>query len=273
MTPARRALSQIERMKNGIGGVIGRPLVVVARVRGLINAVYRIADVSTLSIVGGVALSTYRAPIGTAALQSSAFSLSGSSANSQNQPRYQNSNFTYVRGDILPVRLLHRSTPLWAQTVAQTAGMSGTSATTPRIGSDWPALPASLSNYIRQTELIERIATIPTAQFASSAELSEVRTQVMGQLDFELLYSDDVLYEPMNAVRIASYRMMSDLLPLLRDVSKVQTRAVLPALVLVHEQTGAIDVLDDFLVRNDVVHPGFMPAGEYNVLKGAAWTN
>ena len=280
LAPARRALSQIERMKSGIGGIIGRPMIVAARIRGLINAVYRIADVSTLPIVGGAQLSTYRAPIRTEALQAAAFSLSGSSATA-NKPRYQNSNFAYVRGDILPVTNLPRSTPAWAQNAAQNGvqigALSGTTTTTEqraeRIRRDWPALPASLSNFIRQTELIERVATIPTAQFASSAELATVRDQVMAQLDFELLYSDDALYEPMNNVRISAHRMMAELLPLLRDVDRIQTGAVLPALVLVYNQTGAIDALDDFLMRNDIAHPGFVSAGSYDVLRGAAWTH
>ena len=266
LLPVRRALSQIERMKSSIGGIIGRPMIVAARIRGLINAVYRIADVSTLPIVGGAQLSTYRAPIRTEALQSAAFSLSGSRAGI----RYQNSNFAYVRGDIFPVANLPRSTPVWAQS----GSVSGTSATTQSVGGyEWPALPASLSNYIRQTELIERVATIATVQFASSAELAQVRDQVMAQLDFELLYSDDALYEPMNNVRISAHRMMAELLPLLRDVDRIQTGAVLPALVLVYNQTGAIDALDDFLMRNDIAHPGFVSAGSYDVLRGAAWTH
>ena len=266
LLPVRRALSQIERMKSSIGGIIGRPMIVAARIRGLINAVYRIADVSTLPIVGGAQLSTYRAPIRTEALQSAAFSLSGSRAGI----RYQNSNFAYVRGDIFPVANLPRSTPVWAQS----GSVSGTSATTQSVGGyEWPALPASLSNYIRQTELIERVATIATVQFASSAELAQVRDQVMAQLDFELLYSDDALYEPMNDVRISAHRMMAELLPLLRDVDRIQTGAVLPALVLVYNQTGAIDTLDDFLMRNDIAHPGFVSAGSYDVLRGAAWTH
>lgn len=274
LAPARRALSQIERMKSGIGGIIGRPMIVAARVRGLINAVYRIADVSTLPIVGGAQLSTYRAPIRTEALQAAAFSLSGSSATA-NKPRYQNSNFSYVRGDILPVANLPRSTPAWAQNATQAGTLSGTTAVqrAERISRDWPALPTTLSNYIRQTELIERVATITTAQFASSAELAQVRDQVMAQLNFELLYSDDALYEPMNDVRISAHRMMAELLPLLRDVDQIQTRAVLPALVLVYNQTGAIDALDDFLMRNDIAHPGFVSAGTYDVLRGAAWTH
>ena len=227
---------------------------------------YRIADVSTLPIVGGAQLSTYRAPIRTEALQSAAFSLSGSRAGI----RYQNSNFAYVRGDIFPVANLPRSTPVWAQS----GSVSGTSATTQSVGGyEWPALPASLSNYIRQTELIERVATIATVQFASSAELAQVRDQVMAQLDFELLYSDDALYEPMNDVRISAHRMMAELLPLLRDVDRIQTGAVLPALVLVYNQTGAIDTLDDFLMRNDIAHPGFVSAGAYDVLRGATWTH
>ena len=266
LLPVRRALSQIERMKSSIGGIIGRPMIVAARIRGLINAVYRIADVSTLLIVGGAQLSTYRAPIRTEALQSAAFSLSGSRAGI----RYQNSNFAYVRGDIFPVANLPRSTPVWAQS----GSVSGTSATTQSVGGyEWPALPASLSNYIRQTELIERVATIATVQFASSAELAQVRDQVMAQLDFELLYSDDALYEPMNDVRISAHRMMAELLPLLRDVDRIQTGAVLPALVLVYNQTGAIDTLDDFLMRNDIAHPGFVSAGAYDVLRGATWTH
>ena len=266
LLPVRRALSQIERMKSSIGGIIGRPMIVAARIRGLINAVYRIADVSTLPIVGGAQLSTYRAPIRTEALQSAAFSLSGSRAGI----RYQNSNFAYVRGDIFPVANLPRSTPVWAQS----GSVSGTSATTQSVGGyEWPALPASLSNYIRQTELIERVATIATVQFASSAELAQVRDQVMAQLDFELLYSDDALYEPMNDVRISAHRMMAELLPLLRDVDRIQTGAVLPALVLVYNQTGAIDTLDDFLMRNDIAHPGFVSAGAYDVLRGATWTH
>ena len=266
LLPVRRALSQIERMKSSIGGIIGRPMIVAARIRGLINAVYRIADVSTLPIVGGAQLSTYRAPIRTEALQSAAFSLSGSRAGI----RYQNSNFAYVRGDIFPVANLPRSTPVWAQS----GSVSGTSATTQSVGGyEWPALPASLSNYIRQTELIERVATIATVQFASSAELAQVRDQVMAQLDFELLYSDDALYEPMNDVRISAHRMMAELLPLLRDVDRIQTGAVLPALVLVYNQTGAIDTLDDFLMRNDIAHPGFVSAGAYDVLRGATLTH
>ena len=266
LLPVRRALSQIERMKSSIGGIIGRPMIVAARIRGLINAVYRIADVSTLPIVGGAQLSTYRAPIRTEALQSAAFSLSGSRAGI----RYQNSNFAYVRGDIFPVANLPRSTPVRAQS----GSVSGTSATTQSVGGyEWPALPASLSNYIRQTELIERVATIATVQFASSAELAQVRDQVMAQLDFELLYSDDALYEPMNDVRISAHRMMAELLPLLRDVDRIQTGAVLPALVLVYNQTGAIDTLDDFLMRNDIAHPGFVSAGAYDVLRGATWTH
>lgn len=268
LTPARRALSQIERMKSGIGGIIGRPLIVAARIRGLINAVYRIADVSTLPIVGGAQLSTYRAPVRTEALQSAAFSLSGSRAD----VRYQNSNFAYIRGDIVPVGSLPRSTPAWAHNGAQSSSLSGTN-TARWNAHDWPALPATLSNYIRQTELIERVATIPTAQFASSAELATVRDQVMAQLNFELLYSDDALYEPMNDVRISAHRMMAELLPLLRDVDRIQTGAVLPALVLVYNQTGAIDALDDFLMRNDIAHPGFVSAGTYDVLRGAAWTH
>ena len=271
LSPLTRGQSVLARMQTSINSIIGRPLLVALRVRGLITALlggvanpfgglagwsrlFRSPEIRQAAGVSGTSV-TVRAGLYRPSAQSYA-------QNGQLPTTYVVNGTTYTTG----------STGSGAAINTQTSGVIAPSWAQPRVGASnaapaLPAMPPSLCNYVRQSELLTRIAALPTVPFASKHELLAARAQVLADLDFELKNSnDDTVVRPLQAVRVAAGKVMADMLPRLADVQRVQTAAALPAVLIVYNATGSIAALDDFVGRNRIKHAGFVPAGDLEVL-------
>ena len=51
------------------------------------------------------------------------------------------------------------------------------------------------------------------------------------------------------------------------DIEPLQSAATRPALVLAYQVNGDVEAEADLVARNQVRHPGFVPAGRVEVLK------
>lgn len=74
------------------------------------------------------------------------------------------------------------------------------------------------------------------------------------------------LYAPLLALRAGALAAIAENAGAAPDIITVDTAAELPALALVYRHTAGITALDDFLARNAVAHPGFVPSGTLEVL-------
>ncbi len=147
------------------------------------------------------------------------------------------------------------SRPTWA---SSTAIASGTTL---------PAMPPSLAHWVRRTLVIEAVRTIPTASFTSKAEIATARHTVLAQLVTEANAAPDDLFPAIQALRAAAATSLQARLPAAREVTTLETQATLPALVLAYKANGTLDAAEDLVARNGVAHPGFVPAGNVEVLR------
>ncbi|AXF86774.1 hypothetical protein DTO96_102530 [Ephemeroptericola cinctiostellae] len=268
LSPLTRGQSVLSRMQTSINSIINRPLLVALRVRGLITSLvsgvsnpfggltgwshlFRSNEIRQSAGVSGTSV-TVRTGLSRPSAQSSA-------QNGQLPSTYTVNGTTYTTGSGAAVNPQTSGviTPTWAQ--PRVSASNATAALT--------AMPPSLCNYVRQTELLTRIDALPTASFVSKHELLAARAQVLSDLDFELKNSnDDVVVRALQTVRVAAGKVMAEMLPQLADVRSIETLATLPAVLIVYSATGGIAALDDFIGRNGVKHAGFVPAGNLEVL-------
>ncbi|MDL2306622.1 DNA circularization N-terminal domain-containing protein [Desulfovibrio sp. OttesenSCG-928-C06] len=114
-----------------------------------------------------------------------------------------------------------------------------------------------------------------TAQPESTQDSAEMRDDVIELIDavLELDTSDTVCSEfvDLRAIAIAAITQNGAASP---DLAAVTTQKTLPAMFICHRHApgffpgGTMESqLDDFVRRNRVVHPGFVSAGEYELLK------
>ncbi|EEG08224.1 DNA circularization protein [Pseudogulbenkiania ferrooxidans] len=138
-----------------------------------------------------------------------------------------------------------------------------------RRAGDLPSMPPALAAYVRRTLVIEAARTLPTATFTTKADVQNARAQILQALNTEMQSASDTLYPALQALRVTVATSIQARLPATADVATVTTQTSLPALVVAYQVTGAIEVADDLVARNGVMHPGFVPAGDIEVLKNA----
>lgn len=134
-------------------------------------------------------------------------------------------------------------------------------------GSPLPAMPTSLAHWMRRTLVIEAMRTLPTATFSSKADVLAARSEALAALQTELHAAPDALFPALQALRRAAADSIAARLPGAADVATIASPATLPALVLAYRINGNIDAADDLVARNSVIHPGFVPAGQVEVLR------
>lgn len=130
-----------------------------------------------------------------------------------------------------------------------------------------PALPASLAAYTRRTLLAETCRALPQLPLASRTDVQRAQVQIVALLDAELRAAPDSLFVPLSNLRTAVIRSMKARLPDAAEITILETRRTLPALVLAYQVNGDISQADDVASRNGCRHPGRIPAGRIEVLR------
>jgi prophage DNA circulation protein len=157
----------------------------------------------------------------------------------------------------------------WQSSSSRTGGAVWMQADPSRKAGTLPAMPPSLTSYVRRMLLVEAVRTLPTADFSSKAEVQNARATLLKLLEVECRSASDTVYPHVAALRLAVARSIAERLPTVADIRVIETRAVLPALLVCYRETGGISAFDDLVSRNAVRHPGFVSAGQLEVLKNA----
>ncbi|OQS32461.1 DNA circularization protein [Chromobacterium haemolyticum] len=228
LAPLDQALSAIDRVINAVQRIINAPLALIGKIQGRLQA-----------LVGRLTNP-----------------FSGLSAWRQ-----------LLRGDVLHpyqtlrpnASYLNGSKPAWAQ--------AALSAVAPPKAGQLPAMPPAMADYVRRTLVIEAARSIPRAAFVSKADVETARGQILQALDTELKAAPDVLYPAFSALRVAVAQSLQARTPTLADIETLQSAATRPALVLAYQVNGDVEAEADLVARNQVRHPGFVPAGQVEVLK------
>ncbi|WP_024303329.1 DNA circularization protein [Pseudogulbenkiania sp. MAI-1] len=156
----------------------------------------------------------------------------------------------------------------WQPVAVQGSRPAWTESNPSRKTSELPAMPPSLAAWTRRTLVIEAARTLPTATFTTKADVQTARAQILAALDVELKAAPDALYPALQTLRVTVGATLQARLPGTAEVDTVTTAATLPALVVAYQVTGTIEVEADLVARNGVRHPGFVPAGDVEVLRG-----
>lgn len=120
----------------------------------------------------------------------------------------------------------------------------------------------SLVEFLRATAAIDRAHAVAELEFDDFQQAVEVRDSVTAQIDIVAdATTDDTLFDALTAVRAAVVRDVATRGADLARLVTVTPQATMPALVLAHDlyQDASRDA--DILMRNRIVHPGFVPAG------------
>lgn len=134
---------------------------------------------------------------------------------------------------------------------------------------DIPPLPPSLADALRRSFVLNQAVEVAKDDYVSQAEIIMARDQVIELIDQELIQSDGQVYKAFQAVRAQVIITANARLPKLRDVKKINTKTVMPALLVAYQSTGTIDNYGDAIARNHIQHPLFVPAGQMEVLGDA----
>lgn len=130
-----------------------------------------------------------------------------------------------------------------------------------------PAMPPSLAAYVRRTLIIEGARAISTSSFTTKGDVAQAQTLLMTALDAEIKVASDAVYPALQNLRVALAQSITARIASAADLQIISTQDTLPALVLAYIATGDVSTTDDLVARNGVKHPGFVPAGNIEVLK------
>lgn len=142
-------------------------------------------------------------------------------------------------------------------------------------GAGNPHLPQTTATRLRQaanretfTELVRGSAAVERARSVASLEFSDiqdalaVRDSVVDQLDqVSDVSSDDGVFGTLSALRAAVVRDIGARGADLARVVSVTLPATTPALVMAYDLLGDASRDSELLARNNIIHPGFLPAG------------
>jgi len=127
----------------------------------------------------------------------------------------------------------------------------------------------ALAGLVRQVAVIEavRAATDRDASYTTTAEAAATRDGLAGRLDAEMLASQDHdLTASLRALRATLVEDMDRRAAALPSLKTVLTTTVQPALVLAARYYDDPSRAADLVARNDVAHPGFVPAGRLTMI-------
>ena len=138
---------------------------------------------------------------------------------------------------------------------------------TPSSVTDLPLMPPSLADAVRRTLVLNQAKELGSYEYDSKDDIVAARDECVALLDLELAQCDNDIFRALQQVRMQIVRTAAARLPTLREVETLQTKAVLPALVLAYQVNGSIDAYDDLVARNKVRQPLYVPAGKVEVVR------
>lgn len=100
-----------------------------------------------------------------------------------------------------------------------------------------------------------------SAPFSTYSQAIAVRDVLLSQLDTVIEQSSDAAYGPLSELQTALIRHIETVAPGLQQIRSIELQQAEPALVTAHRLYGDIRRTADLISRNNISHPGFMPAG------------
>lgn len=133
---------------------------------------------------------------------------------------------------------------------------------------------AALNAITRQALLVQAVGASSLVGTESDAEASttsyadmlEVRDTLLSAIDEEMLVADDTVYVALQEARAAVW---TDMTTRARDSSRIKSltpKQIQPALVLAYDQYGDASRDAEIITRNNIRHPGFVPAKPISLL-------
>lgn len=143
------------------------------------------------------------------------------------------------------------------------------------VGAGEPHLPATtptriqdatnrdaILDMVRGSVAIGRCQASTALEFDDVASAEATRDSIVSQLDLVAdATADDALFDALTVLRAAVVRDISARGASLAQIVEVTPTTTSPALVVAYELYQDASRDDDILARNQVVHPGFLPAG------------
>lgn len=125
------------------------------------------------------------------------------------------------------------------------------------------------TNQTATRNLLLGMITVETARFVAQSrapfttynEAMTTRDALLAQIDALIETGTDAEYNALIDLQTALIRRIDDVAPGLQRIEQIRLQQPLPALALAHQLYGDATRADELVQRNDVIHPGFMPAG------------
>ena len=158
--------------------------------------------------------------------------------------------------------------PLMNADLPSSVSMAGQSVATPtaatvQIAANHAAMQSALQT-IAAIQVASSVADLPAV---ASADLEEVRDQVLQALDTQATIAGDGTYLSLLQLKSAVGKAVADRLPGSQSLLTTRTYSVEPSLVLAWRCNGDLGSESDLVQRNRISHPGFVPSGKtLNVL-------
>ena len=134
---------------------------------------------------------------------------------------------------------------------------------------DTSSASRSLSLQLEASATIAACAWSATQTWPSYDQAIAVRDELLGQLDLVSQRAGDELYQALQALRTGVAADIAKRSADLARITRYTPREVLPALVIAHRLYGPTNVearSAELVARNGLVHPGFVPVRELEVL-------
>jgi prophage DNA circulation protein len=135
------------------------------------------------------------------------------------------------------------------------------------LGTDTPvrsrqaANSTALGELVKQSALLNRVGNTATTEWPSYDQATTERDVLVEELTAQMQTANDDLYLTLHRARTA---MVADITVRAANLARIRTlrlAAQAPAMLVSYQQYGDISHEADLLTRNNVRHPGFMPAG------------
>lgn len=118
-----------------------------------------------------------------------------------------------------------------------------------------------LSNTIQAMSLINMGGLLPLIPMSSVSEAETLRDIVLNKIDDLAPEMGDDVFDALYQLRESIIINLNDRSLTLARSSELTLNETSPALILSYDLYGNVDREEDLTLRNDILHPGFMPGG------------
>ena len=121
----------------------------------------------------------------------------------------------------------------------------------------------ALNNFMRRVAAIKAAESASVAEYASFQDAEKAREDITAVIEEQIREDDGTdIFQKLSDVNAALVEALPDVDTDLPNLKEITLQSTTPSLLLTYDLFESIDNEQDIIDRNDIRHPGFIPANQ-----------